>query len=353
MRKSRSPSREEMTGMLPLEGGVFYLQAPGSNGIETRKQAVFAQASWYLKDLECLLIDLGFLQKTIREEMEALALEYRRVARKGRLILYVKRRSQEGLPTALYWGELFKVPKVPSEIRIPFPPAKDKHRIRHIAGGLADKLIFEVAKDIGRKALHWEFDRRALELNAAYHPVIQVTRAVESSLRARGDRRAWEAGDLATPAPTVSSHLSPESQDALGCGWFLFLRMASVEVDLMSLADQYNADPVHRAFRMAFDRDPGHPYGHSRWVHNGRQVPSRSKTKRSPDDLTDRDLRDLGIPESDRRSLCRIEQDRRRLSRIHDRYKRVIGKHKRTGGQAKAEADKRLLASRPREGVAS
>lgn len=309
----------------------------------TRNGSIHEQAGKYFRDLEKVLLDLSALQAKIRVEMDGLALEYSKEFRGSRLVLYPKKRRKKQHLRALYWGVFCRPPKEGSRL---LAGLKKTRWTTHIAGGLTHSHIYLAGADMHRKAEFLEVDRRAEALNDAFHTVTGALQSVRATLEARRDRRAWECGDLDAQAPDVSLELLPPLQSALGAAWFMLLRMASAEVELVSLAECYRDEPAYVPLRLTFSRDPDHPYGRLWWTYYGGRLTGWDG--RGPQEkLTDRWMRKARIPSENRRLLAPHERERRRMVRVHKKYTKPLSRIRRRAGQAIIQAEKLLALSRP------
>jgi hypothetical protein len=308
-----------------------------------RNGLILERAGKYFRDLEKVLLDLSAFQAKIRVEMDGLALEYRNEFGGSRLVLYPKKRPKKEHLRALYWGVFCRPPKEESRL---FATLKKPRWTMHIAGGLTHSHIFQAGADIHRKAEFLEVDRRAGALNDAFHIVTGALQSVRATLEARRDRRAWECGDLDAQAPEVSLELLPPLQSALGAGWFMLLRMASAEVELLSLAERYRAEPAYPPLKLTFSCDLDHPYGRLWWkYHRGRIFSWEGGGPQ--ENLTDRWMRKARIPSENRRLLAPHERERRRMVRVHKKYTNPLSRIRRRAGQAITQAEKLLALSRP------
>ena len=310
-----------------------------------RELYVPSQAEDYFRELEQYLVDLGHLLARLGQAMVFLSQEYRSAFRKSRLVLYPKERPGEAEPCALYWSTLSRAPEKVQEHPPPSGEKKANYWVHHVAGGLTHDLIFTHARDVARAGVVWEYDRRAAALNEACHEVRKAIMRIEHALLARGLRRSWEGGDVDLPAPSVSPALRAESRRALGSGWFMLLRMAGVEGEMIALAERYQADPVHPGLRLAFQRDPEHRFGRLGWLHYKGRLPRLLGRERARGILTDRVMRAMRIGEAVRRLLARHERERRRMASLHGWYTRVLGDARRHARVALAKADLALLAA--------
>lgn len=314
-----------------------------------RETYVPSQAAQYFAEIEMLLLDLGFARERIIQEMLGLPKEFRRDFRKSRLILYLKRRNKKAAPRALYWGKLCRARNELSEVRAMSSGSLEERWKLHIPRGhLTHDLIFLLAHEVGREALILEYDRRAFALNQAYRQVGIAIMSLEHTLLARTERRSWESGDLDADAPAVSPDLRPQSRKALGAGWFYILRAVAIEYELIASAERYNADPVYEGFRLSFGRDIDHPFGRIFWLLWGERLPRLNDAEGARENLTDRVMRKLHLPEAVRQEVARHELHRRKMTRLHQRYTGVLGGLKRTARGALAAADSGLLAAQPR-----
>ncbi|HEV3029047.1 MAG TPA: hypothetical protein VG457_15830, partial [Planctomycetota bacterium] len=226
---------------------------------------VVARAQEYFGELERLLLDLGYVRSKFRRAMKTVARQYRRDVRGVRLVLYPKIKPPNPEVTALYWGQLCRLPKLKHGAR---KSPKFRRWIRHLRGELTrHRIYFAGALDFKTKI--WEFDRRAKLLNRPNVLLTWAMVAIEKSMLSRGRRRAWESGDLESPAPLTSLDLSEPCRRALGAVWFFLLRMASVEAELLRMVHRYRENPAHPDFRLAHKRGKAFRYGAVYWNYRG------------------------------------------------------------------------------------
>jgi hypothetical protein len=305
------------------------------------------QARFYYLDLVAWLRDLHAAHDALVQAMTSVLEEYDQVAPRCKLRLYPRKRRGSFGPTALYWGNLFRLHPSSTGTK---QKLKNK-AVHHLKGRFDPRWVYRFAKRFDLKDRFLDFDRRRLALNAACRAIYRALREVRkatvvqvppdsspllvpSGLDPGSKRQVPELPDELLPRD-----LPPDLRIVLRSGWVVAFSLALAEEEFSELGKEVDGNPSLDGLRLALgERTEGHFYPRATWVDGAAQ-------KTYPK-MTDRLMRELRVRQGARPVLALKELKRRRIARLQGAAAQALGSVRDSCSRAQLDVAKGLARAR-------
>ena len=286
-----------------------------------------------------LVSDLCHLHKTrdrIEEEMVALADRFRSTIRRSGLVYRIKRKRRDLPALMISWCGLSRPMK--NDYELTHSEAKRPTRFKYLKGPLNDRMIYTYARQIKNRKPFYAFEDRGVPLNDAVRMLADTDAFLNRSLTLLARPLPNEPQPPPVPLDLTQPAIPPRARRAIEHAWRVLYRIGLVEAELVAIADRWRHDPPHPSYELVFRRDASSPWGRLYW----HDLPH----DRYLGPLTDRALRRLGVPESQRKKIAPHEIRRRRVTRLHQRFTKRLTRIKQRMEWAIAFAFRQLEESR-------
>ena len=285
-----------------------------------------------------LVSDLCHLHKTrdrIEEEMVTLADRFRVTIRRSGLVYRIKRNHRDHRVSRIAWCGLSRPMK--NNYEILHPKAKRPTWFKYLKGPLNDRMIYTYARQVRNAPAFYAFDHRGTPLNEAAQKFARTDASLNRSLARLARPLPNEPKPPLVPLDLSQPAVPPRARRAIENAWRVLYRIGLIEAELVATTERWHNDPPHPSYELVFRRDASCRWGRVHW-HD-------INLDRYLRPLTDRAMRRLSIPESQRKKIAPHEIRRRRVTRFHQRFTRCLTRIKQRMEWAIAFAFRRLEKS--------